>query len=169
MIEIRLASHSDVPFLAAIERAAGEMFRDLDMNVIADDEPIPEPDLLCGVDECRLWVAVSDSQPVAYLLATMLERSLHIDQLTVHPDFSRRRISARLIDTLADDERSQRAGALTLTTFKYVRWNAPYYERLGFRELADIEWPEDIARIVAHERILGLHVWPRVVMIKHLR
>ena len=41
--------------------------------------------------------------------------------------------------------------AVTLTTFRDVPWNAPYYERLGFRTLAADEITPGLAAIRAHE------------------
>ena len=37
---------------------------------------------------------------------------------------------------MADWAARQGLPAMTLVTFRGVPWNAPYYERLGFRELA---------------------------------
>src|SRR5688572_22019465 len=102
VVQIRLATHDDVPMLADIERAAGLLFLDIGMPDIANDEPLPESILQGGVDSGLLWVAVDDAagpDPVAYLLAEAMDTSLHIEQVTVHPDYARQRIGSRLIDT----------------------------------------------------------------------
>lgn len=39
--------------------------------------------------------------------------------------------------------------ALTLVTFRGVPWNAPHYERLGFRELAAAEITPGLAALAA--------------------
>ncbi|HEY2519096.1 MAG TPA: GNAT family N-acetyltransferase, partial [Streptosporangiaceae bacterium] len=58
--------------------------------------------------------------------------------------------------------------ALTLTTFTEVPWNAPYYERLGFRRLPDSEVTTGLRAIRRHETAHGLDRWPRVTMRRDL-
>jgi hypothetical protein len=57
---------------------------------------------------------------------------------------------------------------MTLTTFEHVPWNAPYYERLGFRVVPEELWTEGMRQVVEHEAALGLAAWPRVVMKKRI-
>jgi hypothetical protein len=61
---------------------------------------------------------------------------------------------------------AQRHGlaALTLTTFTDVPWNMPYYERLGFRNLCDIELTPGLRAVRAREAIRGLDAWPLTTM-----
>lgn len=54
--------------------------------------------------------------------------------------------------------------ALTLTTYANVPWNAPYYERLGFRIMTVDQITEGLRRIREHEQARGLAKWPRVTM-----
>lgn len=168
MIRFRLANLDDVPQIAPIERAASELFRDTEMSSIADDAPIPDAVLQQAVEEQRLWVATEYGTVRAYLLANLLPESLHIEQVTVHPDAARRGIGAMLIESVSNDSRAVDLGQLTLTTFHDVPWNAPYYERLGFVEVAESEWPAGIAEIAQAERNQGLWTWPRVVMVREL-
>lgn len=164
MIRIRLASADDVPKVAPLERAAAEVFRTIGMDAIADDPPIAESILLQAVEDRRLWVAVEYGVLKAYLLGDFLPRSLHIDQVTVHPDAARRGLGALMIESVSADPRSKQRGLLTLTSFANVPWNAPYYERIGFLDIAERDWPEGVAEKVATERAKGLDAWPRVVM-----
>jgi hypothetical protein len=54
--------------------------------------------------------------------------------------------------------------ALTLSTFRTVPWNAPYYARLGFRELADGELTPGLRDVLAAEATLGLNPADRICM-----
>lgn len=164
MIRIRLASPDDVPKVAPLELAAGEVFRSIGMDAIADDPPIAEAVLLQAVEEQRLWVAVEYGVLKAYLLGEFLPHSLHIDQVTVHPDAARRGLGALMIESVSADPRSKELGLITLTSFANVPWNAPYYERIGFLDIAESEWPEGVAEKVAADNAHGLDAWPRVVM-----
>ncbi|EHK81871.1 hypothetical protein [Rhodococcus pyridinivorans] len=55
-------------------------------------------------------------------------------------------------------------GSLTLTTYRDVPWNGPYYARLGFRTVADDALSPGLTRIRVEERKHGLDRWPRTVM-----
>ena len=164
MIRIRLASADDVPKVAPLEKAAAELFRSIGMDAVADDAPIADAILLQAVEENRLWVAVEYGVLKAYLLGDFLPQSLHIDQVTVHPDASHRGLGALMIESVSADPRSKERGLITLTSFANVPWNAPYYERIGFLDIAESEWPEGVAEKVAEDQQHGLTLWPRLVM-----
>ncbi|MFD4374493.1 GNAT family N-acetyltransferase [Streptomyces sp. NPDC058486] len=170
-MRIRAAAPAELPLLQSIERAAGEPFRTLGMTAIADDEPLPL-DVLEGYRAAgRAWVAVDGAdRPVAYLLADTVDGAAHIEQVSVHPDAARRGVGRALIEHLAEAARREGLTALTLTTFTEVPWNAPYYTRLGFRQLADTD-PDltDGLRAISHaEATHGLATWPRVCMRREL-
>ena len=54
--------------------------------------------------------------------------------------------------------------ALTLTTFRGVPWNGPYYARCGFRELSPGEVTPGLAEVLAAEATLGLDPAERIAM-----
>lgn len=164
MIRIRLASADEIHKVAPLERAAAEVFRTIGMDAVADDAPISESVLLQAVEEQRLWFAVEYGVLKAYLLGEFLPQSLHIEQVTVHPDASRRGLGALMIESVSADPRSKERGLLTLTSFANVPWNAPYYERIGFLDIAESDWPDGVAEKVAAEQAKGIAAWPRVVM-----
>lgn len=70
--------------------------------------------------------------------------------------------------TLAGWARGRGATALTLTTFVDVAWNGPYYQRCGFRYLADHEITPGLRAIRAAEAEHGLDRWPRAAMRRDL-
>ncbi|GAA2772011.1 GNAT family N-acetyltransferase [Streptomyces showdoensis] len=166
-MRIRVAAAAELPLLQDIERAAGEAFRPLGMDDIADDEPLPL-DVLEGYRSAgRAWVAVDAADhPVGYLLSDTVDGAAHIEQVSVHPDAARRGVGRELIEHLAADAREQGLTALTLTTFTEVPWNAPYYARLGFRRLeeGDPALSEGLREISRAEAAHGLAAWPRVCM-----
>ncbi|WP_234407214.1 GNAT family N-acetyltransferase [Microterricola viridarii] len=177
---IRPAQTADLARLAEIEAAAGERFRTLGMSAIADDAP-PSPDEYESFRAAgRAWVAVDDGTEivgtavvgtavvgtavVGYLLARLVDGNAHIEQVSVHPDSARRGIGAALIEAVEEWAHGHGLAALTLTTFADVPWNAPYYARLGFVELAVSEWGLELTALVGAEEAHGLTRWPRVVM-----
>ena len=54
--------------------------------------------------------------------------------------------------------------SVTLTTFANIPWNAPYYERCGFRRLSADELTPGLLRIGREEAERGLDAWPRFCM-----
>lgn len=162
---IRPAGPEELEALRDIERAAGECFRAIGMPEIADDEP-PSTDLLAAHQRRgEAWVAVDESdRPVAYLISTVVDGCLHVDQVSVHPDHAGHGIGRLLIEQAAARATGAGLDGLTLTTFAEVAWNAPYYRRCGFRILADADVTPGLASIRQVETASGLDRWPRVCM-----
>ncbi len=94
-----------------------------------------------------------------------MDGALHIEQVSVHPEHARRGLGRALIDHLAAHTD---APALTLTTFADVPWNAPYYERCGFRRLPVGELTPGLREIRRQEAAHGLDRWPRICMRRDL-
>lgn len=116
-----------------------------------------------------LWVAVAaDDRPVGFALFERFPDSLHLEEVDVHPDAARRGLGRRLIEVAAEQARAAGERHITLTTFRHVAWNAPYYARLGFRELPPEAWSPAIRERVAREAADGLDPERRVVMQRDL-
>lgn len=164
-MRIRTATAGDLPRCQDIERAAGECFRTVGMDRIADDEPLGREELAAYQKSGLAWVAVDgDDRAVAYLVAEPVDGALHIEQVSVHPDWARRRVGRSLIEHAA--RRAAEAGLpeLTLATFAEVPWNAPYYARCGFEPIPADAMSRGLRRIRDHEAARGLDRWPRVFM-----
>jgi ribosomal protein S18 acetylase RimI-like enzyme len=166
---IRLAGAADLPALQDIERAAGQAFRAVGMPEIADDDPPSLAELTGYQQTGRAWVtAAPDGHLVAYLLAGPVDGNLHIEQVSVHPDLGRRGLGRSLLEHAAGQAVSAGLPALTLTTFTEVPWNAPYYERCGFRRLPEAELTPGLREIRRREAAHGLDRWPRTCMRRDL-
>jgi GNAT superfamily N-acetyltransferase len=166
---IRPARRGDLETLRTIEREAGQAFRALGMDAIADDEPPSIDALLAFTRAGRAWVAVDGQErPVAYVLAAVVDGNAHVEQVSVRPAWARRRLGAALIETVAGWGQRRGLAAVTLTTFAEVAWNRPYYERLGFTVVGEPELTGGLRRRRAPESELGLDRWPRVVMSRPL-
>ncbi len=135
------------------------------MTAVADDEPPSIADLAGFQGKGRAWVVADDEdEPVAYLLLDVVDGNAHVEQVSVHPDHARQGLGRTLLETAAAWAAQQGLPALTLTTYRDVPWNAPYYERLGFRVLAEAQMTAGLRSIRAHEAARGLALWPRVTM-----
>ncbi len=168
MVAIRPAGAEDLIPMQRVERLAGEPFRTLGMDAVADDDPPPLEHLARHQEAGRAWVAVDGDIVVAYLVLDVVDGTAHIEQVSVDPAYARQRIGQRLVEAAAGWAVRHGLHELTLTTFADVPWNAPYYERLGFSRLPEAALPPELAAVRAAERARGLDRWPRVAMARGL-
>ena len=165
-MSVRQARPEDVGRLQAIQLAAGDAFRDVGMPAVADSPPLPAESLSGYRRAGRAWVAADEyDEPVGFVVADVVDESVHIEQVSVHPAHAGKRIGAMLLDHVADWAREQHLKGMTLITFRGVPWNAPYYERLGFRELSEAEVSPGLAARKAAE---GGNLSARVCMLREL-
>jgi GNAT superfamily N-acetyltransferase len=165
LVTIRAARVDELERLRAIEKAAGALFRTVGMDAIAEHDPFPLDELEDYRAAGRCWVvADATDTPVAYVLADIVDGNGHVEQLSVHPDHAGQRLGAALIDHVVAWASDRGLPAVTLTTFRDVPWNAPYYLRCGFTVLDD-PGPE-LRALVAEEATYGLDPTIRVCMIR---
>ena len=75
--------------------------------------------------------------PVGFLLAEAQDDSLFITEISLHLAWQGQGLGRRLIDFVAAVARERGFISLTLTTFRDVAWNAPWYARMGFEILPE--------------------------------
>lgn len=155
---IRRPRPDELPRLQAVEIAAGACFAEVGMVEIARDDP-PSLDVL-GEHLCAGRLFVAGDPAGAYVIWSYVDGAAHVDQVSVHPDHARLGVGRRLLDRV----QTVTGAALTLTTFRDVPWNAPYYARWGFEVVEAPAWGPGLVEVVRHENDLGLGRWPRVVM-----
>lgn len=163
---IRPATPADAAAMRAIERAAGEPFREIGLDVVADDDPPPAAVLAAAATEGMALVDERSGEPVGYLLAELVDGCAHLEQVSVLPVMRGRRVGRGLVEHLAGWARDRGLPALTLTTYRDVPWNGPYWRSLGFREL--VEPGPGLRAIRDAEIARGLDVWPRLAMRREL-
>jgi GNAT superfamily N-acetyltransferase len=89
----------------------------------------------------------------------------HLEELDVHPHHGRRGIGAALVRAACDWAARSGHATLTLTTFRDLPFNMPFYAKLGFQEVPADAIVEEIAAVVRDEARRGLRVEDRVVMV----
>ena len=117
----------------------------------------------------RLWVAaLPDGRPVGFALVEAAEDRVHLAELDVLPEHGRRGVGAGLLQAIEAWAAGAGYAAITLTTYRDVPWNAPFYCKLGFREIAHDLLDARLRSVLEHEEALGLEPPKRIAMIKHL-
>ncbi len=161
--EIGTARVADLVAIPSIERAgAGMLAKYLGETPLDDVTPYAE--LSAARAEGRLWTARAGIWPVGFALAQRLDGAVHLEEIDVLPEHGRRGVGTALIGTVCRWARTQDCAYVTLTTFRAVPWNMPFYARLGFQVLPDGAWTPALARRVAEEAARGLDPEQRVVM-----
>ncbi|OKI99187.1 GNAT family N-acetyltransferase [Kitasatospora sp. CB01950] len=164
-MRVRTVQVEELSVLQEIERAAGRWFHEVGMPEIAEDEPLSVEELTQYVESRLAWVAVDDAdRPLAYLIAERVDDALHVEQVSVHPDAARQGVGRALLEHAAQVAAAEGLPALTLTTFAEVPWNAPYYERCGFRPVPADRLGPELREVRAREVAHGLDRWPRLAM-----
>jgi len=135
---LRNARPEEIEALRAIERASSQRFIGL-MDDLAADEPTSAEALAARIDAEGLLVATDADVPIAFVMFRPVEDGLYIEQIDVLPDFAGQRLGARLLDAVSDQARVRGLKVLTLSTFRDIPWNAPWYRRLGFVDIAEAD------------------------------
>lgn len=103
-----------------------------------------------------LWVAEVDGEIVGFLAAQCEEDRLHINEVDVVRTCQGQGIGRRMLKVAADHARALDLAAVSLTTFRSVPWNAPFYASVGFEEYAPMDMPESIRALLTEEAAKGL-------------
>jgi ribosomal protein S18 acetylase RimI-like enzyme len=113
-----------------------------------------------------LLVVDFDGLAVGFLQFMPLDGAAYIAELDVLPNHAGHGLGAQLIDAAAVRAMARGLNALTLTTFRAIPWNAPYYKRLGFCEMQTLS--PGLAVIRDKHRAKGLTDSDRVFMSRPL-
>ncbi len=161
---VRLARYEHVPTLPAIELEAAQMLKGC-----APDSVLAETTDRCtfaeAVRDGCLWVALTGNRPVGFALVEMLADDLpHLEEIDVEPIHGSRGLGTALVRAVYGWAMVSGYPMLTLTTFRSVPWNYPFYARLGFLEIPRETLRSELVALVASEADRGLNPDNRVVM-----
>ncbi len=149
---IRLARPDDLPLLPAVEASAATLFAGTAVAHLASHS---------------LWVA-DVGGPVGFLLGTAIAGWLHLQELSVARSAQRRGLGAALMNAAIAAAPGLSCSRLSLTTDRLLPWNAPFYARLGYAEVADDDaiLPAWLAALPARIAASGLDPARRCIMIR---
>lgn len=163
---IRKAFIADASAFAAIETSACERFRAIaDLAWIADEQPTALEDHLALIDTGTVWVAVDGAGSICgFLLAERCGDELHICEFAVKRPRQGQGVGTTLMRAAIDDARVTGMKALTLTTFRGLSWNEPFYHHLGFATLEAVALDDRLRTVFAREVSIGLPMERRCAM-----
>lgn len=137
---IRTARADEVGQLQSIDLASARLFVGsglIDFGPSGEPvEPIPEDRLRRGFGDGLIWVAVDEREElVGFALCSDRGEDLYLDQLSVLPEHGRRGLGSRLVRRTLAEAETRAHKRVSLSTFRKVPWNGPFYKRLGFHEI----------------------------------
>jgi GNAT superfamily N-acetyltransferase len=157
---IRPVRADEIALLPALEAAADTMFAPFDHGAF------PGP----GTPEefaAALIVLVAGEPPVGLCRIDTVGGGAHLEQLSVHPKHGRHGVGRALLRAGIDWAEAGGYPELTLTTFRDVPWNGPFYVSEGFVELGPADdWL--VAHGLAPEEPVMARYGTRIVMARRL-
>lgn len=166
---IESARAGDLEKLPAVEIAANALFAGLGLGGAVANDATSLEELARAHAAGLLWVArAEDGEPIGFALVEIVDGEAHLEEIDVHPAHGRRGVGRALLDAVVEWARRAGHRAVTLTTFREVPWNAPFYARAGFRALAPHELGPELAALVREEAARGLDPARRVAMRRDL-
>jgi ribosomal protein S18 acetylase RimI-like enzyme len=168
---VRRARPCDATALPAIERSAAELFRlDPPLAWLADAEVADAAFHVQAIRQARVWVAEAcQGQLAGFLRAVPVDNQLHIEELSVSQHFQGQGIGRKLLSAAIAQAGEQQLCAVTLTTFRDLPWNAPFYQRMGFTLLNADEAAAHLIDALHHDSAHGLPAERRCAMRLMLR
>jgi GNAT superfamily N-acetyltransferase len=164
LYDIACARPQDLHLLPAIELAAAALLKGHAPEPVLS-ETTSEQDFRDAQAKGRLWVVLAREIPIGFAHVEVLgPRGVHLKEIDVHPDHGRRGLGTRLVVTVCEWAARSGYPEVTLTTFRDVPWNMPFYAGLGFEVVPTSELSAELVRVVADEMRRGLDPARRVAM-----
>ncbi|CZS88882.1 related to GNAT family acetyltransferase [Rhynchosporium agropyri] len=162
---IRRPRTSDIPLLAQVEHSAAQIYRTAGMDSLADGATLDPYILITIANAGYLLIAANRfDEPIGFLGGNYLSGNFHIIELSVAREYQGRGIGSALVTTMSQQVRLEGYRSITLTTFKDLPWNAPWYAKLGFEEVKAQDMGKEFEKLVDSEARHGLDPKRRCVM-----
>jgi GNAT superfamily N-acetyltransferase len=166
---IRRAEPDDISALPIVERRAvrqfGSWLAETGLTPAILEDVSDARELEDAGQRGHLWVAVRpNAEIIGFAQVMVLDNVAHLDELDVVPEHSRRGVGSLLLATVCTWAREAGYPTITLTTFRDVPWNRPFYERRGFTVIDSRELGPEHLALIAAEQARGLRTDRRVMM-----
>jgi len=154
--------------MQAVERRAAEKFRLVGYLFAADGPVRDESEHRRVLEDGATFVAADGADLVGFAMFAPLDGEAHLLEINVDPRRQGEGLARRLIDAGSDWARSKGFDAMTLTTYRDVPWNAPFYARLGFAAFEPGLDRLGLHAAITEEAASGFAAAPRIAMRKRI-
>ena len=146
-LTIRPASKADIPRMQEIERSAAELFRGSPLIDMEEMAVVAMTDHIDAIAAGLSLLAEIDGRSAGFAMGEMWGGDAYLHEIDVDTAFQRQGVGAALVTAFLQVANAKGADAVYLSTFRDPPWNAPFYARMGFREVARADylpWMRDI-------------------------
>lgn len=164
---IRDGRADEAAALRFVERAAAVRFAAVGLPELAapgDGALLPTALLEDAARARRLLVAEHEGVPVGFALLEWLDGAAYLRELDVTPAAGGRGLGGGLLEAASERARALGAASITLTTFRDVPFNAPFYARHGFLEVERNACGPEVSKRLEAEARAGLDPLRRCVL-----
>lgn len=134
---ITVAELDDIPALISVDKAASTLFAPtglLEPEAVNDHVPteVFEAEIPAG----NVFAARNQhGWAVGFVLVRLRGSGLYLDQVSVHPDHGQKGIGRALVIRVLTEAEARKLPHVSLSTFRDLPWNGPFYASMGFREI----------------------------------
>lgn len=146
------AATEEIDALIKIDLAAGSLFEGtglIDDSALGDH--VPADIFEQAIENGNLFTARDrKGMAVGFALTSLRQNTFYLDQISVHPDHGRKGLGRALVRRVVDEARLRHLKSVTLSTFRDLAWNGPFYRRLGFKEVTRKkmeDWMLDLEKV----------------------
>jgi GNAT superfamily N-acetyltransferase len=163
---IEYPRRDEIPLLSTIEARAGALFSLEDLPLALREQTLPLSVLEAALEVGHLWIIreASSRAPVGYAVVSLVDGAPHLRQLDVLPEHGRRGLGTGLVLHVAGWAREAGFSCLSLTTFRHLAWNAPFYASLGFVPVPKADQGPELRAELEEQAAEGLDPAKRVAM-----
>ena len=156
-MKVRLATEADLPRLPEIELSAVDAFLNTSIPPGPLSTATPAEGWRDALNHATLWV-VDDGHgaPIGFLGAHRDGGELHILEFDVKASHQGKGLGRLLLNHVIAWARAEGLSELTLTTFRDIPWNGPFYAAMGFAEISEADMPRHLAETLEAERARNL-------------
>lgn len=138
----------DVARLQEIERLAAELFRGLGLIDVDSMSVVSDEQHRAAISADLSVVVEAGGVIVGYAMGEAHLPACYLHEVDVAPSHGRRGAGALLVTRFCEKAAARGGTHVVLSTFTEPPWNAPFYRRMGFVDLARTDflpWMEAIA------------------------
>ncbi|MEB3337450.1 MAG: GNAT family N-acetyltransferase [Leptolyngbyaceae bacterium] len=162
---IRSARMEELILLSDIEKSAAGLFLNTPYSFLVNAAPLPLEFVQQRFQAGQVWVAVDRQDAVVgYAITHEVDGTLYLQEIDVDPKHGQKGIGSALVDTVCAWAKLHGYCVVSLSTFRDIPWNAPFYSKLGFRTLDESELTPGFQHIRLKELEAGLPISERVIM-----
>ncbi len=135
---ITTAELDDIPALISVDKAASALFAPTGLlEPEALDDHVPADVFETEIPSGNVFAARNQhGWAIGFALVRLRGSGLYLDQVSVHPDHGQMGIGRALVIRVLTEAEARKLPHVSLSTFRDLPWNGPFYASMGFKEIA---------------------------------